>query len=605
MQLSTRREYQVVPGKQFGSLSQEERKRVMAGGGSVEFVIPSKAYSTAKSSRKNKVKTSKYLNGQASKSLIHSPCSTPHTTQTSTTSQQNSTESNPLSSPILSIRPNTTSMSDATKPNGIIPIDTTDKSRTDVATATPTTTTINATTTSVTTTATTAIAPTIAMPVKKSWADIAKTNTPNTKSIPSSKSSPPQNKLPINVNGNVKFTGIGDVIKRYETTFNSRLLQPRGLINNGNTCFMNAVLQPLSHCAPFYNLISAISTHVVHSFKSRTPLLDSMIMFLNEFQAIGESDPSTMNEEYGAPFVPEYIYDTLRGLKRFDSIKGRQEDAEEFLLYLLDGLHEELLTVTKSPLYRTETYKIGDESYQCQALLEPELTSAATAILSQDNEWNEVGRKNRTVTMRSTEFAETPISRIFVGRLRSILKCPGKKDSVKVEPFQSLKLDIQSDTVCTIEDALHEMTTPESVEYTTSEGRIDATAQLYLETLPPVLIIHLKRFVYDSIAGGTQKLHKQIKYSTRLTIKPEMISPARRTPQPTEYKLFGVVYHHGKSATGGHYTCDVLRQNGEWLHFDDTVITPASEDEVVSRDDEGTPALERLAYLLFYMRVPN
>lgn len=48
--------------------------------------------------------------------------------------------------------------------------------------------------------------------------------------------------------------------------------------------------------------------------------------------------------EYGEPFLPEYVYYALRGLKRFNSMKGRQEDAEEFLCFLLDGLHEEFLT---------------------------------------------------------------------------------------------------------------------------------------------------------------------------------------------------------------------------------------------------------------------
>jgi ubiquitin C-terminal hydrolase len=48
--------------------------------------------------------------------------------------------------------------------------------------------------------------------------------------------------------------------------------------------------------------------------------------------------------EFGEAFSPEYVYDALRGLKRFDSMKGRQEDAEEFLGFLLGGLHEEFLS---------------------------------------------------------------------------------------------------------------------------------------------------------------------------------------------------------------------------------------------------------------------
>jgi hypothetical protein len=85
------------------------------------------------------------------------------------------------------------------------------------------------------------------------------------------------------------------------------------------------------------------------------------IEFVTEFKVISEE---LKNEEaYGVPFAPEYVYDALRGRKRFDSMKvkleeqvihcrncilklykqGRQEDAEEFLCFLLDGLHEEMI----------------------------------------------------------------------------------------------------------------------------------------------------------------------------------------------------------------------------------------------------------------------
>lgn len=68
-----------------------------------------------------------------------------------------------------------------------------------------------------------------------------------------------------------------------------------------------------------------------------------------------------------------------------------------------------------------------------------------------------------------------------------------------------------------------------------------------------------------------------------------IISPTRRPSSPVPYKLFGVVYHHGRTAAGGHYTCDVLRQNDEWLHIDDTNITVISEADVTMRI-EGTNA---------------
>lgn len=68
--------------------------------------------------------------------------------------------------------------------------------------------------------------------------------------------------------------------------------------------------------------------------------------------------------------------------------------------------------------------------------------------------WNEVGAKNRKVATLHNVFwvwvwlfvkiptLSSPISRIFNGKMRSILQCPGSKDSVTIEPFHAIQLDI-------------------------------------------------------------------------------------------------------------------------------------------------------------------
>jgi len=59
-------------------------------------------------------------------------------------------------------------------------------------------------------------------------------------------------------------------------------------------------------------------------------------------------------------------------------------------------------------------------------------------------------------------------------------------------------------------------------------------------------------------------------------------------PAP-RYELFAIVYHHGPTAVGGHYTADVRRDDG-WLRMDDCKI------EKRAKRTEGVP------YLLFYVR---
>lgn len=70
--------------------------------------------------------------------------------------------------------------------------------------------------------------------------------------------------------------------------------------------------------------------------------------------------------------------------------------------------------------------------------------------------------------------------------------------------------------------------------------------------------------------------------------------PLSRAPGPS----LAVVYHHGSSATGGHYTTDVFQigLNG-WLRIDDQTVKVINQYQVVK------PAAERTAYLLYYRRV--
>ncbi|KAF8964302.1 hypothetical protein BGZ52_011859, partial [Haplosporangium bisporale] len=110
--------------------------------------------------------------------------------------------------------------------------------------------------------------PVIAPPPPKasSWSALFRSNTPNPPPSATPANGAPGNKTAelnkaTQPNG-VKFDGIADVLHNYKLTYASALIQPRGLVNNGNMCFMNAILQPLLHCPPFYNLLIQIGNNV-------------------------------------------------------------------------------------------------------------------------------------------------------------------------------------------------------------------------------------------------------------------------------------------------------------------------------------------------------
>ena len=231
-----------------------------------------------------------------------------------------------------------------------------------------------------------------------------------------------------------------------------------------------------------------------------------------------------------------------------------------------------------------------------------EATSPTTvASQSESGGWHEVGPKQRPAVTRSSGHisAESPITKIFGGNLRSEFRVPGTKNSVTFEPYQPLQLDIGSPQVNNIVDALKGLTRSEVIHGNFNSPRgpgVTATKQVFIETLPPVLILHLKRFQYDN-AGGTQKIWKKVGYPLELEIPKEVFPQHKRGGFAVKgglpkYRLISVVYHHGKSASGGHYTVDVRRQDGlEWIRLDDTAIRRVRSEDVAEGGSEEDPKI--------------
>lgn len=287
-------------------------------------------------------------------------------------------------------------------------------------------------------------------------------------------------------------------------------------------------------------------------------------------------------EKFGKAFTPDYVYDVIRTLPRFSSMsRGQQQDAEEFLGFLLEGLHDECVSVMKAAA--DAAAKVG------------------VASTEDTNGWLEVGAKQKASTTQTvgSKF-DSPVTKIFGGTLKSVLKVAGVKDSITMEPYQPLQLDIHLPEIHTILDALKNLARPETIrgDFRSPRGATSATKQLTIETLPPVLILHLKRFQYDN-SGGTQKIWKKIGYPLELELPKEVFSSAKAKSLQThegglpKYKLTSVVYHHGKNAATGHYTVDVCRQEGrEWIRLDDTNIRRVRAEDVAeggSADGPSTP----------------
>ncbi|KAK0635893.1 hypothetical protein B0T17DRAFT_587236 [Bombardia bombarda] len=348
-------------------------------------------------------------------------------------------------------------------------------------------------------------------------------------------------------------------------------LEPRGLENQGNTCYINSVLQVLVFSVPFYDLIDQIKKKGSKSFRIETPLIDAMVDFMGEFRVMDSAasaaelrrrlKPGDL-EKYGGRFAPEEFYKTIRGLENFASMpRGQQQDAEEFLGKLLNELHEECLRVMKSS---------GQEE----------------DVAEGEDDWSRVGSKQKTANAReSGEQKPSPITRIFNGRVLNTINNLKEKTVTKVcQAVKPLQLDIDRPDIITLEDALNRYTRLDAFER-------DKTTQTLFEALPPVLIIQFKRFKYTN--KTSYKLCKHIEYPMELVFPAGMLSPEHRIISAMEglprYQLTSVVYHIGGNANTGHYTVDVRRQDGhEWIHFDDDKVSRLKGEDVARSGAVGS-----------------
>lgn len=405
-------------------------------------------------------------------------------------------------------------------------------------------------------------------------------------------------------------------LQSYILNHKAQSLKPRGLSNRSNWCFVNAIMQSLVACPPFFNLMKSLPDDVLdfkigeenyQNANSPMKILSAVNSFVSEFNPL-ENFPrishrkEKIKKQEDLPldktFEASSIFQMLLNLNSdmFKVVEGRQEDAEEFLTFLLNGLNDEMLSVLK---LLTTT----DESP------EEEESGTKFELGADDDEWQEVGPKNRSCVTRrggdlgSTSGLKTPIADMFQGQVRSSVSRSAGETSATLQPFFTLQLDIQSEGIRNVSDALSHNFAVETLDgYVCSRTKqeMEASRSLHLEELPPILILHLKRFIYDITSGGCQKLLKNIDFPVDLEIPKDILSPQSRgkySARQRTYKLFAVVYHNGTEATKGHYVGDIYHTGlSSWIHCDDSTLRSISENMVLSHSASSMP------YILFYRR---
>uniref|UniRef100_UPI0037E9924C ubiquitin carboxyl-terminal hydrolase 44 n=1 Tax=Semicossyphus pulcher TaxID=241346 RepID=UPI0037E9924C len=410
-----------------------------------------------------------------------------------------------------------------------------------------------------------------------------------------------------------------------------------GLRNLGNTCYMNSILQVLSHLHVFREcflrldltqalelLASAVHGQLTGKTSSQSPLtlrrgpqassgsgagLSGGASRARSMELIQPKEPSSKHISlchelhtlfqvmWSGKWALVSPFAMLHSVwQLIPAFRGyAQQDAQEFLCELLDKVQHELESTGKHT------------------------TSAGVP----------------QVQKRLIKQVLSVVNTIFHGQLLSQVTCLAcDHRSNTVEPFWDLSLEFPeryhsnsresaAQASCHLTEMLAKFTETEALEgniYACDQCNsarrrssskpvllTEAQKQLMVHKLPQVLRLHLKRFRWSG-RNHREKIGVHVSFDQLLNMEPyccrepspKVISPSTPSspsstgsPRPKHflYDLSAVVMHHGKGFGSGHYTSYCYNtEGGFWVHCNDSKLNVCSVDEVCRAQ----------AYILFY-----
>jgi|TARA_B110000483_G_C18133487_1_gene518576 ubiquitin C-terminal hydrolase len=327
-----------------------------------------------------------------------------------------------------------------------------------------------------------------------------------------------------------------------------------GLLNLGNTCFMNSIIQVLSHTYEFQKEI----IDSVHRLDKKRLSCTLVCLWLKLREELWAKDRHIVKPEL---FVR--LIQFIAKQKQNSMFTGwDQNDASEFFVFLMEILHEGLVY----PVSISINGKIH-------------------------NQKDKIARLCYTRFKEMNEKEYSKVVGMFYGiQVTQMTSITDENLSNTADPYFIIHLPIPNHKTPTITDCFDAYIQKELLENDSAwyneetKQKQSAFKHTCFWSFPDVLVVDFKRFHYDG-----RKNNILIDFPLdMLDLNPYSIGYT----QTNYYECYGIVNHSGKTM-GGHYTSFVKHLNGKWYHYNDSYVSEMSTERLI------TPK----AYMLFYRRI--
>ncbi|KRY56492.1 Ubiquitin carboxyl-terminal hydrolase 46, partial [Trichinella britovi] len=353
-----------------------------------------------------------------------------------------------------------------------------------------------------------------------------------------------------------------------------------GLVNFGNTCYCNSVIQALYFCRPFREKVLNYKSQMKKAGNQKENLL---LCLADLFHSI-----STQKRRVGTIAPKKFIGRLKKENDLFDNYM--QQDAHEFLNYLLNTVADILLEEKRHEKRISGGHKVGSKG--------------TTDTVSQTDGFGDNASSNQT-QVKDKLAEHTWVHDVFQGTLTNETRCLNCETvSSKDEDFLDLSVDVQQNT--SITHCLREFSATETLcnehKYYCDIccSKQEAQKRMRIKKLPLILALHLKRFKYVEQYNRYTKLSYRVLFPLELRLfntSHDAVNPDRM------YDLVAVVVHCGSTPNRGHYIT-VVKSQGFWLLFDDDVVDKMDhiniEDFFGMAADGSLQKNSESGYILFY-----